>query len=113
MAGWLPLFKSAPENRVLTAEGGSLVLSGSDITMTISPSRAPFSPEVVAERLAEDPDYYRRMASHLASELGFAVRKLEGQTGNSVEIIRGELIRLQEGFAQLSQNITGAAFEQA
>ena len=114
MAGWLPLFKQPePEKRVVQLESGTFVFGGAGGTITASPFPASFGLETIVERLAEDPEYYRRMASHLASEIGFAVQKLEGQTGNSVEIIRGELVRLQEGFAQLSQSLAEKAFEKA
>ena len=66
-----------------------------DATMVVT--RAPFSPGGIAERIAQDPEFYQRLAGYVASELAREAAKYTGQ-GNTEQTIKAELIRLHDGF---------------
>ncbi len=93
-------------NRRLEAEGGNYHLgTAADVELTIT--RAPFSEPGTAERLRTNPKYYRRLALFAAEELKQQIAQCEAQLdqGNSSEIIKGELIRLQTGFETVAAEI--------
>jgi hypothetical protein len=92
MAGWFPLFAAPAANTAV---------------------HDAFSPALIVKRLSEDPEYFQRLATYVAAEFGFAVQKLEGRTENSVATIRSELVRQQEGFAELAQSIAHKAYDKA
>lgn len=103
---------------------GRVELSGHvnvGVTASVSVSaeiiRAPFSEPGIAERIATDPEFYRRLASFVSDELKRAVALYEGQPrANSNEIIKGELVRLQRGFETVAHELAGkkpGAFERA
>jgi hypothetical protein len=75
-------------------------------------TRAPFSPSGIAEHLAADPEFYRRMATMIASELTLEIAKLTGH-GNAEQVIKNELVTLQTGFTEIAKQIGLKAYEVA
>jgi hypothetical protein len=103
---------------------GAVQLSGhvsigarTSVSVSTEITRAPFSEIEIAERIATDPEFYRRLASFVSDELKRAVARYEGQPqANSNEIIKGELIRLQQGFETVAHELADkkpGAFERA
>src|SRR4051812_5791738 len=101
---------SASGSTVVKAEAGAIVMSQTEVQLKIG--RAPFSPHLIAERLEADPEHYQRLAQFAASELDREIARYTGQ-GNSQEVIRGELIRLQTGFTDLALQIGAKAYGKA
>ncbi|WP_316237879.1 hypothetical protein [Bradyrhizobium sp. SZCCHNR1015] len=86
----------------------------SDATVTVIPEviRAPFSPIGIAEKLAENPEFYRRLAETIASELAREAAIHTG-SGNTQHVIRGELQKLEQGFGQMAQLIAAKTYDKA
>lgn len=74
--------------------------------------RAPFSPIAIAEHIANDPEFYRRLALFVASELAHEAAKYTGQ-GNTEQIIKGELVALEQGFSDVAKQIASKAYDKA
>ena len=76
--------------------------------------RAPYGVRGVAERLAEDPEYYQRLASNVAAELKREVSRLRSLTPNELpalvvhDTITTEVIRFHSGFEQVASDLSDA-----
>jgi hypothetical protein len=92
----------------LSTEGGTYTISGAaDVTVDADvipapevTSQLPFSEIAIAERLAANPDFYRRLLRIAADELKREIVLSEGKplTGNSGAVISAELGLFQRGF---------------
>src|SRR5258706_2558241 len=127
-AGDLSGGTGAPSGVAAKAEAGEIrgevELSGhvnvgvtASVSVSAEVTRAPFSEPGIAERIASDPEFYRRLASMVSDELKRAVALYEGKPqANSNQIIKGELIRLQQGFETVANELADkkpGAFERA
>jgi hypothetical protein len=96
----------------VAASTGIAVGAGIAVGMSTVVTRAPFSPGGIAERIANDPDYYRRLSEFASAELTQEIAKFHGQ-GNADLVIKGELVKLQQGFAEIAKHISAKAYDAA
>lgn len=104
----------------LTARATAQVAARASADITLQPAvsvdaevnRAPFNPIAIAERIAENPEFYRRLASFIASELANEAERCKGQ-GNAEHIIKGQLLQQAGGFADLAGHIAAQAYDKA
>lgn len=79
----------APETVELT--GTATIRSSATATVTVDAEviRAPFSEFGIAERLTADPEFYRRLAAHVALELRAYANSIDTQgQANASNVIK-------------------------
>jgi hypothetical protein len=85
------------------------VTSSTSVQVETSVTRAPFSEYAIADQVLKDPEAYRSLAAYIANTLQRDIDRLDGITAgsdsNSVAVIKGQLVRLQEGFQEVSEAI--------
>ncbi len=101
---------SGPAKTMVTATANITLSTGVSVSAEVI--RAPFSPIGIAEHIAKDPEFYRRLALFVASELAHEAAKYTGQ-GNTEQTIRGELVALEEGFSDVAKQIASKAYDKA
>ncbi len=75
-------------------------------------TRAPFSPAGHCGAHCPDPEFYRRLSEFVSAELTREIAKYQGQ-GNSDLVIKGELVKLQQSFAEIAEHIGVKAYDAA
>lgn len=104
----------------LTVDGSAQVINDARVNVTLEAAvsvdaeviRAPFSLVGIAEQLASDPEYHRRLALFVAAELAHAAVRCTGR-GNADQVIKTELLRLERGFATMAAHIAAKAYDKA
>ena len=87
------------------------VKQASGVSLVRTANRAPFSEHGIAERLAQNPDFYRRLAEHVASELSREISSLNSQRPNGAarrevhDVITREVGRFKIGFEQVAAEL--------
>jgi hypothetical protein len=85
---------------------------GAAVSVSAEVIRAPFSSIGIAEHIASDPGYYRRLSEFASAELTQEIAKFHGR-GNADLVIKGELVELQQGFAEIANHIGAKAYDAA
>lgn len=107
-AGQLAPLTSSASAQVMANARVEITL-GSVVTVDAEVIRAPFSLVGIAENIAGSPEYYQRLAEFADAELTREIAKYHGQ-GNADLVIRSELVRLQQGYAQITKHIGARAY---
>jgi hypothetical protein len=85
---------------VITNDGdqGAYGLNGFSAELTVS--RAPFSEAAIAERMAQDPQFYQRLAAFIAGEFDGQIGKRNStlRGSNSDQMITAEVVRFRDAF---------------
>ena len=78
------------------------------VTIDMEVIRAPFSEAGIAERLASDPQFYRRLAAHVASELRAYAGSVDTQgQANASHVIKGQVTDVADGFDEVASTLAG------
>ncbi|OIQ71659.1 hypothetical protein GALL_467190 [mine drainage metagenome] len=91
-AGLLSAISLRASAKTMVTASANITLS-SAVSISAEVTRAPFSPIGIAEQIVKDPEFYRRLALFVASELAHEAAKYKGQ-GNTEQTIKGELVAL-------------------
>lgn len=90
---------------IMKAETGMFTVSGGAADLGVI--RLPFNEAAMAERLAADPEFYRRLAAHGASELrAYAASINTSGQDNVAVVVKGEVTEIADGFDQVAATLT-------
>jgi CRP-like cAMP-binding protein len=98
----------APETVELTGSSTIRLNATATATVTVDAEvvRAPFSEFLIAERLAADPEFYRRLATHVASELRAYASSVDTQgQANASHVIKGRVTEVADGFDEAASTL--------
>lgn len=96
-----------PRPETVALAGTVTIQTKSALTVQTAVVRAPFSEADIAERVTSDPEFYRRLAAFIASELRTYGDGIDTQDrANASHVIRGKVTELADGFDQAASALT-------
>jgi hypothetical protein len=94
---------AASGSSVAQAQGGSIVLTQSEVQLKIG--RTPFSEPGMVERFIADPTFYRNLAAYVASEIRRQAETVDNK-GNLGASTKSQLTELADGFSEIAMGLT-------